>query len=142
MTYYGRFYRSQLYPFLARINTYLMRWARKKYKRLHAFKTLQGVWTGLVRFESQGLFRHWHGREVLKIRDEKSGMTGLSRPVPWSPGVRFPRATPTGFGYWYVAVHTVSVDLGKRVRRVPVPEPIACAHLDGRDWVTGSRASI
>ncbi|WP_249124793.1 group II intron maturase-specific domain-containing protein [Saccharopolyspora erythraea] len=26
MNYYGRFYRSQLYPFLRRINTYLVRW--------------------------------------------------------------------------------------------------------------------
>ena len=58
MNYYGRFYRSQLYPFLARINTYLMRWARKKYKRLHAFKRFQAWWTGLVDREP-GLFRHW-----------------------------------------------------------------------------------
>ena len=28
--YYGRFYRSRLYPLLQRINTYLMRWAGKK----------------------------------------------------------------------------------------------------------------
>jgi hypothetical protein len=27
MTYYGRFYRSALYPLLQRINTYLLRWA-------------------------------------------------------------------------------------------------------------------
>jgi hypothetical protein len=33
MNYYGRFYRSQLYPLLQRINTYLMRWAGKKYRR-------------------------------------------------------------------------------------------------------------
>jgi RNA-directed DNA polymerase len=58
MNYYGRFYRSQLYPFLTRINTYLMRWARKKYKRLHAFKRFRAWWTGLVDREP-GLFRHW-----------------------------------------------------------------------------------
>src|SRR5674476_1157800 len=28
MQYYGRFYRTELYPLLKRINTYLMRWAR------------------------------------------------------------------------------------------------------------------
>ena len=28
--YYGAFYRSALYPFLQRINTYLVRWIRKK----------------------------------------------------------------------------------------------------------------
>ncbi|MGD0705577.1 MAG: group II intron maturase-specific domain-containing protein [Trebonia sp.] len=37
MNYYGRFYRSQLYPLLRRINTYLMRWAGKKYKRLRTY---------------------------------------------------------------------------------------------------------
>jgi group II intron reverse transcriptase/maturase len=31
MNYYGRFYRSALHHFLQRINTYLMRWAQKKY---------------------------------------------------------------------------------------------------------------
>jgi hypothetical protein len=34
MNYYGRFYRSALYPLLARINAYLVRWIRRKYKRL------------------------------------------------------------------------------------------------------------
>ena len=43
MNYYGRFYRSQLYPLLQRINTYLMRWARKKYRRLRAYRRLHGV---------------------------------------------------------------------------------------------------
>ena len=38
MNYYGRFYRSQLYPILQRINTYLMRWAGKKYRRLRPYK--------------------------------------------------------------------------------------------------------
>ena len=32
----ARFYRSALYPLLTRINAYLMRWIRKKYKRLAA----------------------------------------------------------------------------------------------------------
>ena len=34
MNYYGAFYRSALYPLLTRINAYLLRWLRKKYKRL------------------------------------------------------------------------------------------------------------
>ncbi|WP_455770801.1 group II intron maturase-specific domain-containing protein [Streptomyces canus] len=32
MNYYGRFYRSALYPLLDRINTYLLRWIQKKYR--------------------------------------------------------------------------------------------------------------
>lgn len=58
MNYYGRYYRSQLYPFLRRINTYLVRWARKKYKRLRSFKRRRAWWTGLLDREP-GLFRHW-----------------------------------------------------------------------------------
>ena len=38
MTYYGRFYRTALNGLLQRINTYLVRWARRKYKRLRTFK--------------------------------------------------------------------------------------------------------
>jgi RNA-directed DNA polymerase len=34
INYYGRFYRSALYPTLRRINEYLVRWAMRKYKRL------------------------------------------------------------------------------------------------------------
>ena len=33
MSYYGAFYPSALSTLLARINTYLMRWVRKKYQR-------------------------------------------------------------------------------------------------------------
>jgi RNA-directed DNA polymerase len=58
MNYYGRFYRSELYPFLRRINTYLGRWARKKYKRLRSFKRRRAWWTGLIDREP-GLFKHW-----------------------------------------------------------------------------------
>jgi hypothetical protein len=35
INYYGRFYKSMLYPLIQRINEHLMRWACWKYKRLH-----------------------------------------------------------------------------------------------------------
>ncbi len=38
MTYYSRFYRTALNGLLRRINTYLVRWARRKYKRLRTYK--------------------------------------------------------------------------------------------------------
>ena len=38
MQYYGHFYRSVLYPLLARINAYVVRWIREKYKRLQGSK--------------------------------------------------------------------------------------------------------
>jgi RNA-directed DNA polymerase len=44
MNYYGAFYRSALYPLLARINAYLMRWLRNKYKRLRGRKMAQRAW--------------------------------------------------------------------------------------------------
>jgi RNA-directed DNA polymerase len=32
MAYYGRFYRSELYPLFYRVDTYLLRWIKKKYR--------------------------------------------------------------------------------------------------------------
>jgi RNA-directed DNA polymerase len=58
MTYWGRFYRTEMDPLLKSINTYLMRWARKKYKRLRAFKSLKAWWKGVTQRDS-GLFAHW-----------------------------------------------------------------------------------
>jgi RNA-directed DNA polymerase len=58
MTYWGRFYRTEMDPLLKRINTYLMRWARKKYKRLRGFKRLKAWWKGVTQ-RDPGLFAHW-----------------------------------------------------------------------------------
>ena len=58
MQYYGRFYRSKMYPLLSRINAYLMRWIRKKYKRLRAKRKAFRCWRGIVeRFPR--MFAHW-----------------------------------------------------------------------------------
>ena len=48
MNYYGRFYQSALYPLLRRINAYLVRWARKKYKRLRTFKRARAWWKAVT----------------------------------------------------------------------------------------------
>lgn len=58
MNYYGAFYRSALYPLLSRINAYLMRWIRKKYKRLRAKKKALRCWRGITQ-RSPRLFAHW-----------------------------------------------------------------------------------
>lgn len=58
MRYYGRFYRSALDPLLRRINTYVMRWARRKYKRLASWKRLSRWWSGVID-RDPGLFAHW-----------------------------------------------------------------------------------
>ena len=59
ITYYGRFYRSVLYPSLQRINDYLRRWARRKYKRLRTSRRRTWAWLEGVAKRSPTLFAHW-----------------------------------------------------------------------------------
>jgi len=54
----GAFYRSALYPLLARINAYLMRWLRKKYKRFQGRKKASEAWARAVRNQPR-FFVHW-----------------------------------------------------------------------------------
>ena len=58
MNYYGEFNRTEMYPLLRRINTYLMRWARKKFTRLRAFKRFKSWWYRVVE-RNPDLFVHW-----------------------------------------------------------------------------------
>jgi RNA-directed DNA polymerase len=58
MQYYGAFYRSALSPLLQRINAYLMRWIRKKYKRLRGKKKARECWQGITE-RYPLLFAHW-----------------------------------------------------------------------------------
>lgn len=58
MNYYGRFNRAEMYSLLKRVNTYVMRWARKKYVRLRTWKRFKAWWRGVTEREP-GLFAHW-----------------------------------------------------------------------------------
>lgn len=58
MNYYGAFYRSALYPLLARINTYLMRWLRNKYERFRGRKKARVAWIKAVENRPR-YFAHW-----------------------------------------------------------------------------------
>jgi RNA-directed DNA polymerase len=58
MNYYGAFYRSALYPLLSRINSYLMGWVRKKYKRLRSKKKARVCWEGITERYPR-MFTHW-----------------------------------------------------------------------------------
>jgi RNA-directed DNA polymerase len=58
MNYYGRFYRTQMWPLLQRINTYLRRWAGMKYRRLRTYKCFSRWWAK-VTTRAPRLFTHW-----------------------------------------------------------------------------------
>jgi RNA-directed DNA polymerase len=72
MQYYGAFYRSALHPFLRRINAYLMRWIRQKYKRLRSFKKAKACWARIVD-QYPRMFAHWAWTSGLMIRVAGAG---------------------------------------------------------------------
>ena len=58
MSYYGAFYPTALTSFLKRINTYLVRWIRRKYKRFSGLRQGLRAWDRAVA-HYPGLFAHW-----------------------------------------------------------------------------------
>ncbi|MFD1276585.1 group II intron reverse transcriptase/maturase [Streptomyces kaempferi] len=58
INYYGRFYRSALIPLLQRINAYLVRWIRKKYRRLSALRKALGK-MGEIAKRYPRMFAQW-----------------------------------------------------------------------------------
>ncbi|MGH3938440.1 MAG: group II intron maturase-specific domain-containing protein [Pseudonocardiaceae bacterium] len=58
MTYWGRYGREEMIPLLKRISNYLMRWVRKKYRRLRGFKRLKAWWRAVTQ-RDPSLFAHW-----------------------------------------------------------------------------------
>src|SRR6266542_2621668 len=59
INYYGRFYKSMLYPLLRRINEHLVRWAMRKYKRLRRREKRAGELLAEASRRSPQLFAHW-----------------------------------------------------------------------------------
>ena len=59
INYYGQFYRAQLRSTLQRIDGYLVRWARRKYKRLRERPKGTRDWLARVRRADPNLFAHW-----------------------------------------------------------------------------------
>ena len=58
MQYYGRFYPSALSPLLARINAYLVRWIRNKYRRYDRTRAARRKLRDLATAYPRGV-RHW-----------------------------------------------------------------------------------
>nr|WP_269330441.1 group II intron reverse transcriptase/maturase [Kineosporia babensis] len=58
MNYYGAFYRTELHGLLRRINTYLVRWIRRKYKRLAGLRKALACLNGISQRYPR-MFVHW-----------------------------------------------------------------------------------
>jgi RNA-directed DNA polymerase len=59
INYYGRFYKSMLYPVLRHFNDTLVKWARRKYKRLRRHRTRATRFIADVARRQPDLFAHW-----------------------------------------------------------------------------------
>ena len=59
LNYYGRYYKSALYPTLRYLNRCLARWAMAKYKRLRRHKRQAEHWVRKVSLRDPRLFAHW-----------------------------------------------------------------------------------
>jgi len=59
INYYGNFYRTQLRSTLKRIDIYVIRWARRKFKRLRHQTKGARDWFAQLRCENSKLFAHW-----------------------------------------------------------------------------------
>ncbi|WP_238985008.1 group II intron maturase-specific domain-containing protein [Candidatus Glomeribacter gigasporarum] len=65
MQYYGQFYRSALVNTLRTIDEALVRWARRKYKRLRHHKMRAWAWLNGVKSRQPGLFAHGSLKTVV-----------------------------------------------------------------------------
>ena len=102
MQYYGAFYRSALYPLLTRINAYLMRWVRKKYRR---FKGRRAVPAGMAaghRQSTRGSSRTGNGPPPSPPSGDQGDKSRMNREVHvricGSRRVRLPPATRPSSG--------------------------------------------
>ena len=59
LNYYGRYYKSALYPTLRYLDRCLARWAMAKYKRLRRHRRRATHWVRSVTLRDPALFAHW-----------------------------------------------------------------------------------
>ncbi len=59
INYYGKFYKSALYPTLRHLNRTLVRWAMRKFKKLKGHQRRAEYWLGKVAQRQPWLFPHW-----------------------------------------------------------------------------------
>jgi len=59
LQYYGRYYRSAMYPSMRQLDRALTRWASRKYKKLRRHKRRAAHWIARISRRSPNLFAHW-----------------------------------------------------------------------------------
>jgi RNA-directed DNA polymerase len=59
INYYGRYYKSALYPTLKCLDRRLVRWATRKYKRLRHHRRRAAQWLRRIARKQPNLFAHW-----------------------------------------------------------------------------------
>ena len=59
LQYYGRYYRSALYPIMRQLDRSLARWAYRKYKKLRGHLRRATHWIARISRRDPGLFAHW-----------------------------------------------------------------------------------
>jgi RNA-directed DNA polymerase len=57
--YYGRFYKSAMYPTFRHLDRVLVQWAMRKYKKLRRHKRRAEHWLGRIARKEPHLFAHW-----------------------------------------------------------------------------------
>lgn len=80
INYYGRFYKSALYPIFQSLNRRLSHWVSRKFKKLRRHKNRSDQWLGKVCYQKPTLFAHWR----LGVRPPKPEMVraaGIRRAV-------------------------------------------------------------
>lgn len=59
INYFGRYYKSAMYPTLRSLDRRLVRWATRKYKRLRGHRRRADQWLQRIACKQPGLFAHW-----------------------------------------------------------------------------------
>jgi hypothetical protein len=101
INYYNHFYKTQLRPTLKRNDLYVIRWARRKFKRLR--RKTKGRETGLTRYAEQIQHSLPTGSSAMQAAEhrESYGARG-SRTDLGAPGGESPPGDPTIASVEYV----------------------------------------
>ena len=59
INYYGKYYKSELYPLFNVANRTLAKWATRKYKKLRRHKLRAMHWLGKIAKREPAMFAHW-----------------------------------------------------------------------------------